>query len=125
MKLHLDNASGLNRITASTDEYVQVNQTRHLQSLVVLPDRVLEAWPVPRFEVLGREHFQALVELGPEMVLFGSGRRHRFPSPRLYADLIEAGIGVEIMTTAAACRTYNILVAEGRRAAAALIIETA
>jgi uncharacterized protein len=123
MKLHLSNAAGVNTITAQGPDHVQVNATRYARSLVILPDQVLPDWPVAGFEDLVAEHLLPLVEKKPEIVLLGTGARHRFPHPALYAGLIQAGIGVEVMTTGAACRTYNILVAEGRRVAAALIIE--
>lgn len=123
MKLHLNNADGLNMLTAYGDDYIQVNGTRHTSSLVVLPDTLITAWPAPLFESLGETHFQQILETQPELVLLGTGLKHRFPHPTLYACLVQAGIGLEVMNTGAACRTYNILVSEGRRVAAGLIIE--
>ena len=123
MKLHLTTAIGQNMVTGYGDDHVQVNGARYECSLIVLPETILQDWHVARHEQLETSHFQVLIEARPEIVLLGTGLRHHFPSPRLYSDLIRIGIGVEVMTTAAACRTYNILVSEGRRAAAALIIE--
>ncbi len=80
------------------------------------------AWPRSRVEELQREDFDALLALKPELVIFGSGRTLRFVHPSITRGLIEARIGIECMDTAAACRTYNVLVSEGRRAVAALII---
>jgi uncharacterized protein len=88
-----------------------------------LPDEVVTGW-VRHLDELSAKHFDALVMRAPEIVLLGSGSRLRFPSPALYAGLSKANIGVEVMDTPAACRTYNILAAEGRRVAAALILET-
>ncbi|MDP2247911.1 MAG: Mth938-like domain-containing protein, partial [Nitrosomonadales bacterium] len=73
------------------------------------------------FESLTVEHFEKIAELKPEVVLLGTGNKHRFIHPRLTAPLTALGISVECMDTAAACRTYNILMAEGRHVAAALI----
>ena len=123
MKLHLSNAPGLNLISAYGEGYVQINEARHQTSLIVFPDAVLSDWPVSRFELLTQASFDQLAGLQPELVLLGTGNRHRFPHPSLYQTLISAGIGLEHMDTGAACRTYNILAAEGRKVAAALIVE--
>lgn len=102
--------------------YVAVNRMRYESNLIVLPDRIIEDWDVESFEQLAPEHFDFLISLNPEMVLFGTGPSLRFPHPKLTRMLIEARIGVEVMDTSAACRTYNILTDEGRRVAAALLI---
>lgn len=122
LKLHLSGFSGQNMFTGYGDRYVIVNQARYEQSLIVLPDRIIEGWEAVTFEQLAAEHFDFLLSLQPEMVLFGTGATLRFPHPRLTRSLIESGVGVEVMDTNAACRTYNILTAEGRRVAAALLI---
>lgn len=125
MKLHLTTASGVHLITGYGDGYVEVDARRYEASLIILPERVVADWPVPNFDALTSRHLGALAEHRPEIVLLGTGRRHRFPSPALVADLVMHHIGLEVMDSRAACRTYNILVAEGRRVAAALILETA
>jgi len=124
MKLHLDQSLGIHRVTAQSEDFIEIDGRRHGTSLIVLPDRLIRDWPVARLDRLESGHFAALIELRPEIVLLGSGRRHCFPPPDRLATLFAAGMGVEVMATAAACRTYNILVAEGRRVAAALILET-
>lgn len=91
-------------------------------SVVVTPAKLIRAWPPQRFEDLAPDHFAMLEELDPEVVLFGSGARLRFPGARCTGTLAERQIGVEVMDTAAACRTFNILAAEGRRVAAALLM---
>ena len=80
-------------------------------------------WLCPRFEDLSAEHFARLAESGPELVIFGSGSRLRFPPPAFLRSLMAARIGLETMDTVAACRTYNILAGEGRNVLAALLIE--
>ena len=121
MKLHLSRSSDTNQITGHGHKHVLVNRERHETSLIVLPDEVVSPW-VAVFEELSAKDFDLVLMRAPEIVLLGSGARLRFPSPALYAGLIKARIGVEVMDTAAACRTYNILAAEGRRVAAALIL---
>jgi uncharacterized protein len=79
-------------------------------------------WPPASFEALTAAHLQSLLALKPEIVLLGTGELQRFPRPDIIRPLVEAGIGVEVMTVPAACRTYNILVAEERRVAAALLL---
>lgn len=122
VKLHLSGSTGHNLFTGYGTGYVTINQIRYEHSLIVLPDRLIEDWEAKTFEQLTTEHFQFILSLRPEMVLFGTGAALRFPHPRLTRSLIESGIGIEVMDTAAACRTYNILSAEERRVAAALLI---
>ena len=83
----------------------------------------MQPWDVDAFEALQPNHFDAVLALQPELVVFGSGVRLRFPRPALLRRLIERGIGVETMDTAAACRTYNVLASEGRSVVAALLLE--
>ena len=122
MKLHLTQSAGSYLITGYGPGWVEVNETRHTQSLIVLPALIATDWQVPGFESLDEAHFEYLAGLAPEVVLLGTGPRHRFVHPRLSRALTEAGIGLECMDTAAACRTYNILMSEGRHVAAALIL---
>lgn len=81
------------------------------------------AWDCASFEQLSAAHFSRIAELAPELVIFGSGTRLRFPPPVFLRDLMGRRIGVETMDTLAACRTYNILAGEGRHVIAALLIE--
>ena len=120
MKLHQAVAAGANIFTGYGDDYVAVNGERREKSSIVLPDRILD-WDVAGFDALRAEDFQVFSTLGVDIVLLGTGTRQRFPHPRLTAPLARAGIGLEVMTLQAACRTYNILVAEERKVAAALL----
>jgi uncharacterized protein len=120
MKLHASAPSGVQIVTAYGADYVAVNGRRHDESLIVLPERVVP-WGGHAFDTLTREDFAYLATLASEIVLLGTGARQRFPHPRLGAPLLEARIGLEVMDLQAACRTYNILVAEGRKVAAALL----
>jgi uncharacterized protein len=80
-------------------------------------------WNCQSFDELGVAHFAQLADLGPELVIFGSGQRLRFPQAAWLRPLIEQGVGVETMDTQAACRTYNILAGEGRHVIVALLLE--
>jgi uncharacterized protein len=110
-----------NAFTGYGEGYVMVNGERHTRSLIVLADRILP-WPVPDIEALAAAHLDAILATRPEVVLLGTGARLRFPHPSITAALPAAGIGLEVMDTQAACRTYNILVSESRVVAAALVL---
>ena len=124
MKLHLQGAAGLNLITGYGAGYVAVNGARHTASLLLTADTLLR-WAPASFAALNAGHFESALPLAPEILVLGTGARLQFPSPPLTRALVEARIGLEVMDTAAACRTYNILMGEGRRVAAALIIDPA
>lgn len=123
MKMRADRMEGQNAIARHGPDGVFVNGVEHTRSVLVPWTGDVAPWNVERFEALTAEHFAALAERRPELVVFGSGARLRFPKPALLKALIDAGIGVETMDTAAACRTYNVLVAEGRSVIAALLFE--
>lgn len=123
MKLHADPRSALHTVTAYGDDHVAIDGRIHTGSLLLLPDRIDTAWGPANFAALAATHIAALLELGCDVLLLGTGRMQRFPLPAVLRPLYEAGRGVEVMDTPAACRTYNILLAEGRAVAAALIIE--
>ena len=125
MKLHLSEPTGQNAFTGYGPGYVAVNDERHEASLVVLPDRLITDWPATGFDSLAPDHLAPLAGLGLEVVLLGTGSTLRFPRPEVIRPLIDAGIGVEVMDVAAACRTYNILLAEDRKVCAALLLDPA
>lgn len=122
MKFHLTQPEGLNLFTGYGDDYVIINGERHTQtSLLVTTNSILSDWQVTHFDALTTEHFARIASLQPEIVLLGTGMRLQFPHPRLSVALQQAGIGLEVMDTKAACRTYNILVAEGRNVIAGIL----
>jgi len=125
LKLHADRIDGRNAISRHSLSGVIVNGQAYTHSLIVPSDGEVRAWSVDRFEALEAEHFERLVDYRPQLVVFGSGSRLRFPSPRLLAGLMKARIGIETMDTAAACRTYNVLLSEGRVVVAALLFDAA
>jgi uncharacterized protein len=121
MQLQPETDQGGYTIVGHRDGVVQVNGERLGRSFVVAPNRLIRDWPPRRLEELEAAHLAQLVELEPELVLLGVGDRLRFPHPELLRSLLERGIGVEVMDTAAACRTYNLLKGDGRRVVAAMI----
>ena len=108
-------------MTAYGEGYVSVNAVRHSDNLVVLPDRLIAGWTQACFEALDVADFELLATLDSEIILLGTGDQLRFPRPELLQPLVKAQKGIEVMDIQAACRTYNVLISEGRRAAAALI----
>ncbi len=131
MKVALDNHAGV-IIGAYTPgelslvvprQAVGTGGKQTVQHSVILTSATLHAsWSPMHFGELEDAHFTALHELDVDVVLFGTGERLQFPKPGIVAGFYSRGIGFETMDTAAACRTFNILVAEGRRVAAALLI---
>ena len=122
MKLHLTTAENNNLITGYGEDFIEINKKRYEQSLIVLANQLILDWNVTTFAAFTAEHFAGILEINPEVLLLGTGSKHQFLHPKLAQNLIEKGIPIECMTTAAACRTYNILMSEGRNVAAALLI---
>jgi len=123
MKIQLDTGStGRNFIRSYGPGQVTVNQQVFRRSLIVTPERLIADWPPQDVAAFVSEHFAPIRELAPEVVILGTGARLRFPRPPEVRLLAEANIGLEVMDTGAACRTYNILMQDGRRVLAALLM---
>ncbi|MEW6688300.1 MAG: Mth938-like domain-containing protein [Pseudomonadota bacterium] len=120
MKFQAAAPTGLNTFSGYGDGYVLVNGERHEASLIVLPERIFP-WDVAGFDSLREAHFEVFLGLDIEILLLGTGPRQRFPHPRLTHALMRKRVGIEAMDLHAACRTYNFLMDEGRRVAAALL----
>lgn len=125
LKFHADPRSAYHAVTACGADHVAVDGRRLHRSLLLLPDHLDETWGPDSFVALSAEHLLSLLAVSCDVLLLGTGHRQRFPAMPLLRPFYEAGRGIEIMDTPAACRTYNILVAEGRKVAAALIVESA
>lgn len=110
---------------ACTADAVTVIDRTLARSVLVMPDRVAEDWPVTRAEQFDTAVADALADLEPEVVLLGTGARQVFPPREAMAALLRRRIGIEVMDNAAACRTYNLLAGEGRRVLAAIILPSA
>ena len=124
MKIDRVAAEGRNLFTGYGEGYVVVNGQRITRSVLVTATRI-DDWNVPSVDALTPAHVAALLEASPQIVLVGSGPRFAFPDPAAMAPLYAARIGVEVMDTPAACRTFNILLAEDRNVVAALIVRPA
>ena len=122
MKLQLARPEGWNVFTAYGEGYVAVNAVRYGHSVIVLPNRVIEAWTTADTESLALADFELLAALDAEIVLLGTGATLRFPRPDLLQPFMQARKGFETMDNHAVCRTYNVLAGEGRKVAAALIL---
>jgi uncharacterized protein len=122
MKFHLQTPAA-NVIAALGADWIRIGETEYRQNLIVTPDAVATGWAPAGFGALREGDFGGLLAHTPEIVLLGTGSTQRFPHPRLLRALSEAGVGVEAMDTRAACRTFNILIAEDRRVVAALVLE--
>ncbi len=122
MKLQPDIIASANVIGSHAHGSVVIGERRWNESLLLPWQGEVRPWDLARFDALEASHFDAVAALAPELVLFGSGTRLRFPQPRWLQALHARRIGIETMDTAAACRTYNLLVAEGRQVVAALIL---
>lgn len=123
MELTLHRPGDHHFIRSFGDDGVTVTDTLYRESLVLSAEQLVSDWPVHSVEELAADHLDVVLELEPEVVLLGTGRKHAFPNPRLLKAFFELGVGFEAMTTEAACRTFNVLLSEGRKAVAALIID--
>ncbi|MGH8855507.1 MAG: Mth938-like domain-containing protein [Telluria sp.] len=123
MKLHSDNNQQYQTVTGYDATGVEINAQRYNFSLTVMPEVAPRPWNVARFEDLSAEHFEEIAKDAPDVVVLGTGERQRFVHPKLVASLSAMRVGVDCMDSHAACRTYNILMGEGRKVTLALIIE--
>ncbi len=122
MKLHPTTTQQYQTVTGYELDWVEINAIRFEHSLIVLPEQAPTLWQVTNFDALQASDFAPIEALAPDLLILGTGQKQRFASPRLLAGLLGKRIGVECMDNQAACRTYNILMAEGRKVALGLIL---
>lgn len=122
MELTLHKPGDHNYIRSGGPRGVMVVDTLYRNSLLLSVDCLVTGWPVRSMDELDEERIQPIFDLEPEIVILGTGEKQAFPPPRLLVNFYEKGIGIEAMTTEAACRTFNVLISENRNAVAALII---
>ena len=121
MKFTLESNAAVNLITAYGNGEICLRERTLRGSVIVTPTDVIENWGVPSIEALDENALQPVLALAPDLIVLGTGERLRFPPHGLRSQVTARGVGLEVMDTAAACRTYNVLVLEGRKVAAALI----
>jgi uncharacterized protein len=122
MKIERETGVGRHLVRSYAPGTIKINDTVYTSSIVLTPEEVQPEWPPATFAELTPDHFADMAKYRPEVVVLGTGARLQFPAPAVLAPLSRAGIGVEVMDTAAACRTYNILASDGRRVIAALLM---
>lgn len=122
MKLHHTQPHQANYITAYGPGSIEVNQVVYKESLLLTASQIVP-WEISSFEALYAADLESLLTFSPALILLGTGSSLRFPHPRALATLTQQQVGVEVMDTPAACRTFNVLVAEGRRVLLATIVE--
>lgn len=123
MKLHADQPGPSHYIQRFEGGVLHVAGQVLRGAVIVSAEHIITGWQPRSLPELEAEDFRAALDLEPELILFGTGGTHRFPDPRLAFAIMSAGVGFEVMSTAAACRTYNVLVAEDRRVVAALLLD--
>jgi uncharacterized protein len=124
VKLHSDPQSSLNTITGYGIGYIEVNSKVYPHALIVQPEGEISPWPVSAFADLSSDNLASLCVFKPELIIIGTGKKQQFLKPELIKPFIQAKIGFEMMDSQAACRTYNILMNEGRQVLAAIILDT-
>ena len=120
MEISLDQSAGLS-IKSYEKGCVTIGEKSYTASLIVTPDSILD-WPPRTVDDLTLEHLQMIKSLKPELVIIGTGEQQKMLSAEFLAFFGASGIGIECMTTAAACRTFNLLVSEGRHVVVGLIL---
>ncbi|MGV7194381.1 Mth938-like domain-containing protein [Xanthomonas sp. NCPPB 1325] len=109
-------------LRAADGRHAKVNDQILQQSFILMPDVLVERWPVQTLEQLQVSHMEAVLAMNPAVILLGTGDQQRFPDAQVLAACLTRGIGLEAMTNAAAARTYNVLASEGRRVALAMVL---
>lgn len=122
MRLTDDRTGGAFLVRSYAPGEVRVGDAVLHRSCVISAERLIDDWRPQTLDELSAADLEAVFALQPEIVVLGSGARQRFPDTQLLAAILERGIGCEVMDTGAACRTYNVLVSESRRAVAALFL---
>ena len=122
MQLNLEHPDHEFLLRGADGTVAVVNDRRLTSSFIIAPDRLIEAWPVGDARALADVDLAPLLELDPEVILLGTGATQVFPPAAVMAACLGRGIGIEVMTNAAAARTFNVLASEGRRVVAGFVI---
>ncbi len=122
MQLHLDRVHGINFISAVGPGEVRIGDRIFQDSIIVSAHEIVPDWTVTTIDEIDERSIAPILAMEPEIILLGTGDSVRFPDRRLMAGILARRIGLEVMDTAAACRTFNILVGEDRQVVAALLM---
>lgn len=123
MKIELDNSlAHPYRINSYEKGSILIGNERFVSSVIISPSNIVNNWQPQKFIDIASHHLDQILEMKPEMILIGTGRQQHFLKSELLLNIIKLNIGIEVMDTGAACRSYNILLQEGRNVAAALIM---
>jgi uncharacterized protein len=122
MRLTDDRTAGAFVVRSYAPGEVRVGDAVLHRSCLISAEQLVEDWRPQTLDELSEADLAAVFALQPEIVVLGSGTRQKFPDAKLLAAILARGIGCEVMDTGAACRTYNVLVSESRRAVAALFL---
>ena len=120
MKMHLEH-SDQRLITDYGPGSISVDGVAFRNAIMISPEAIVENWFEDDISSLELEDLEPVLKQKPEILIVGSGTNHRFPPPRLMVELAQQGIALGVMSTSAACRTYNVLVSEARNVSAALL----
>ncbi|MET0987475.1 MAG: Mth938-like domain-containing protein [Steroidobacteraceae bacterium] len=120
MKLTDESRAATNMVRSYSPGEVRIGEASYTRSCVLAAQSIVTDWPPQSIDELQPEHLDTVFALQPELLILGTGPQQRFPSPVLISKVLARGVGLEVMDTGAACRTFNILIAEDRRAVAAL-----
>jgi uncharacterized protein len=122
MQLNLERPDYAWFLRGAEGDHALVNDRVLRESFIIAPDALLEDWPVSDVAAMTPAHLEPLLRLQPELVLLGTGATQVFPPPAVMAACLTRQIGIEVMTNAAAARTYSVLAGEGRRVVAGFVI---
>ena len=123
MELHLESHPTTYHVGSFVDNAVVIGEVSYTASLIVTPEQVIPDWPPQHSDELTIDDFEMILTLQPELILVGTGNTLRFPDSVILKGVIKAGIGIDFMDSRAACRTYNLLAAEGRHITAGIIVD--
>lgn len=123
MQFNLDNNQGKYQISSYQTGEITINKEVYIKSIIITQEQLITDWPPQQFTELTEDHLTTIINLNPQIVVLGTGEKHHFLAQHLMLPFLQRGIGIEVMNTNAACRTYNVLLSEGRNIIAALLLK--
>lgn len=122
MQFNLDNNIGKYQINSYQPGQIVVNKQLYTDSIIITPEQLITDWIPQKSTEITANHLKIILDLSPQLVIIGTGEQQHFLDVALSLPFLQRGIGIEIMNTKAACRTYNVLMSEGRNVVAGLIL---